>query len=97
MPSGGAVLCGIWRCLSIVFWWKKKNQEERGKKIEENKNSLYKYTEGWGTSFCCLSKLCLPIYCHVNSVMFVFWLKTGPQCLRYFYAFLFDVRNLIFR
>lgn len=36
-------------------------------------------------------------YCHVNSVMFVFWLKTGPHCLRYFYAFLFDVRNLIFQ
>lgn len=47
----------------------KKNIRKRGKKIEENKNSLYKYIEGWGTSFCCLSKLCLPIYCHVNSVI----------------------------
>lgn len=38
-----------------------KNQEEREKKIEENKIALHKYIEGWGSSFCCLSKLCLPI------------------------------------
>lgn len=40
---------------------KKKIRKKEKKKIEENKNSLYKYIEGWGTSFCCLSKLRLPI------------------------------------
>lgn len=58
MPSSGAVLCGIWRGFSIMsFGEKKKKSGRERKKIEENKNSLYKYIEGWGTSFCCLSKL----------------------------------------
>lgn len=39
----------------------KKIKRRGGKKIEENKIALHKYIEGWGSSFCCLSKLCLPI------------------------------------
>lgn len=60
MPSGGAVLNGIWRGFSMSFAEEKKNRKKE-KKIEENKNCLYKYIEGWGTGFCCLSKLRLPI------------------------------------
>lgn len=61
MLSSGAVLKGIWRGFSMSFVEEEEEKKQEEKKIEENKNSLYKYIEGWGTSFCCLSKLCLPI------------------------------------
>lgn len=55
--------------------------EKKIRKRDENRiKSLYiNLVKVGGFSFCCLFKLCLPIYCHVNSVTFVFWLKTGTS------------------
>lgn len=40
-------------------------QEKKGRDLKKESRkkilSLYKYIEGWSTSFRCLSKLCLPI------------------------------------
>ncbi len=56
MASGGGVLVAFGEVSQSLL---QKKIRKRG--TEENKISLYESIEGWGTTFSCLSKLCLLI------------------------------------